>query len=82
LRGFHPHYDELMQKDDTTVAFYTDRDTGRWVEKAIAEARAQRVNIVIEGTMRNDDTVAVTMKSLRGMRATRSTPAPSPLLGV
>jgi hypothetical protein len=65
LRGFHPRYDELMQKDDTTAAFYTDRDTGRWVEKAIAEAKARHVNVVIEGTMRNGDTVAATMESLR-----------------
>jgi hypothetical protein len=65
LRGFHPQYDRLMEKDDTTAAFYTDRDTGRWVEKAIAEAKARRVNLVIEGTMRDADKVASTMKSLR-----------------
>jgi soluble cytochrome b562 len=66
LRGYHPRYAWLMGKDDTTAAFYTDRDTGRWVEKAIAEARVQRVNIVIEGTMRDGDKVAATMESLRG----------------
>lgn len=65
LRGFHPHYARLMADDDKTAAFYTDRDTGRWVEKAIAEARAQRINVVIEGTMRDGAKVAATMESLR-----------------
>lgn len=54
-----------MKADDKTAAFYTDRDTGRWVEKAIAEAKALLVNIVIEGTMRDGNKVAETMQSLR-----------------
>jgi hypothetical protein len=35
------------------------------VEKAIAEAKERRVNVVIEGTMRNADKVATTMLNLR-----------------
>ena len=65
LRGYHPQYARLMELDDKTAAFYTDRDTGQWVEKAIAEAKTQRVNIVIEGTMRDSNKVAETMQSLR-----------------
>jgi len=65
LRDYHPGYARLMLEDDSTAAFYTDRDSGRWVEKAIAHAKEQRVNLVIEGTMRNPDVVASTMKSLR-----------------
>lgn len=65
LRGYHPQYARLMEGDDKTAAFYTDRDTGKWVEKSIAEAKAQQVNIVIEGTMRDDNKVAETMQSLR-----------------
>ena len=65
LRAYHPHYARLMGLDDKTAAFYTDRDTGQWVEKAIAEAKAQRVNLVIEGTMRDGNKVAATMESLR-----------------
>lgn len=65
LRGYHPQYARLMEADDKTAAFYTDRDTGKWVEKSIAEAKAQRVNIVIEGTMRDGNKVAETMQSLR-----------------
>jgi len=65
LRDYHPKYATLMKADDKTAAFYTDRDTGSWVEKAIAQAKEQRVNLVIEGTMRNSDVVAETMQSLR-----------------
>jgi hypothetical protein len=49
-----------MEKDDKTAAFYTDRDAGQWVEKAIAYAKEQRVNVVIEGMMRDNNKVAKT----------------------
>src|SRR5262245_49981515 len=53
MRGYHPHYAPLTERDDKTAAFYTDRDTARCVEKAI------------EGTMRDSDKVAETLRSLR-----------------
>ena len=65
LRPFHPKFKQLMQQDDKTAAFYTDRDTGRWVEKAIDYAAKHRFNVVIEGTMRNPDAVAKTLSSFR-----------------
>lgn len=65
LRSYHPKYNALMRQNDKTAAFYTDRDSGRWVEKAIEEAKARRVNIVIEGTMRDGNKVAATMEALR-----------------
>jgi len=65
MRGFHPRYASLMEQDAKTAAFYTDRDTGRWVEKAIAHAKQHRLNIVIEGTMRDANKVVDTMQSLR-----------------
>lgn len=65
LRDYHPRYTELTARDDKTAAFYTDRDSGRWVEKAIQYAKEQRVNLVIEGTMRDGSKVAETMTSLR-----------------
>ena len=67
LRDFHPEFRKLLQFDDKTAAFYTDRDTGQWVEKAIAHAKELRTNIVIEGTMRDSDKVAQTMQSLRAV---------------
>jgi len=66
LRSYHPQYARLLARDDKTAAFYTDRDTGRWVEMAIDRAKANRLNIVIEGTMRDPSTVAKTMLNLRG----------------
>src|SRR4051812_2053149 len=33
MRGYHPRYARLMERDDKTAAYFTDRDTGRWVEK-------------------------------------------------
>jgi hypothetical protein len=50
LRDYHPHYYTLTKTDDKTAAFFTDRDTAPWVEKAIAEAKERRVNVAIEGT--------------------------------
>jgi len=65
LRDYHLAYSRLLAKDDKTAAFYTDRDTGHWVEKAIAYAKEQQVNLVIEGIMRSPEVVAATMQSLR-----------------
>ncbi|MDR0716697.1 MAG: zeta toxin family protein [Azoarcus sp.] len=65
LRGFHPMNRYLLKRDDKTAAFYTDLDSGRWVKKAIDEAKARRLNIIVEGTMRNSAIVAETVAKLR-----------------
>lgn len=65
LRTYHTAYADLMAQDDKTAAFYTDRDSGRWIEKAIQHAKDLKVNLVIEGTMRDGSKVAETMTSLR-----------------
>ncbi|MDR1709137.1 MAG: zeta toxin family protein [Candidatus Accumulibacter sp.] len=65
LRAYHPRYRALLENDDKTAAFHTDRDSGRWVEKALDEARRRRVNVVVEGTMRNGEVVARTAASFR-----------------
>ncbi len=67
LRGYHPHYDNLKKQDDKTAAFYTDRDTAKWIEKSIAYAKEQGINIVIETTGRNTSKVAKTMADLRNV---------------
>lgn len=66
LRSFHPGYEELQRRDDRTAAFYTDRDSGRWIEMAIADAARRRCNVVVEGTMRLPDKVAETLALFRG----------------
>lgn len=65
LRAYLPHYKTLQRADDKSAAFYTDRDSGRLVEKAIAEAAHRRVNVLVEGTMRNPETVAATLRQFR-----------------
>ncbi|MGK9086593.1 zeta toxin family protein [Brucella intermedia] len=40
LRVFHPQYRSLQEKDAENAARYTDLDSGRWVEKLIAEDAA------------------------------------------
>jgi len=65
LRAHLPHYKSLQRGDDKTAAFYTDRDSGRLVEMAIAEAALRRVNVLVEGTMRSPDVVAKTLRDFR-----------------
>ncbi|HTJ59460.1 MAG TPA: zeta toxin family protein [Devosiaceae bacterium] len=65
LREYHPANARLMREDDKIAAFYTGPDSGRWVEKAMAYAREQRFNVIIEGTMRDSNVVAATMKGFR-----------------
>lgn len=65
LRPYHPAYAKLLRQDDQTAATYTAVDAGLWVEKAIAYAKAERFNVIIEGTMRDPNVVAGTAKSLR-----------------
>lgn len=65
LRAYHPQYAALNRADDQTAAAYTDRDAGRWVEMAIADAAKQGVNVVVEGTMRRPEVVVATMKQFR-----------------
>jgi hypothetical protein len=66
LRAYHPSFSTLLKRDDKTAAFYTDRDSGLWVEKLIAHAKNERLNLVIEGTMRVPEKVAQTLTDLRG----------------
>lgn len=65
FRAFHPAYTRLQQTDPENAAFYTDRDSGRWVEKTIEHAKSLGVNMVIESTMRNPATFEKTSESLR-----------------
>src|SRR4051812_30024656 len=48
LRPYHPKHENLMEIDDNTAALFTQRDAGRWVEKAITYAKNTHCNIIIE----------------------------------
>lgn len=64
LRSFHPDYSRLQKTDPENAAQLTNHDSGRWVEKLIAEGIERRVNLVIESTMRNPDVFAATSQRL------------------
>lgn len=53
LRDYHPDYQLLPATNDSTASAATDRDSGRWVEMAIAHALKHRYSVVIEGAMRD-----------------------------
>ena len=55
LRGFHPNYKRLLEIDASRAAYYTDADSGRWVEQAIALTAQQGNCVIIEGTLRNPE---------------------------
>lgn len=65
LRQFHPKYHRLMLADDKLAAAYTDKDSGAWVEMALADARQRRVNVVVEGTFRRPEVVERTAADFR-----------------
>ncbi|MFT4287451.1 zeta toxin family protein [Nocardioides sp.] len=52
FRPHHPAYNRLLAEDDEAAAFYTDLDSGRWVEQAIAWAIEHRPHVILEGTFR------------------------------
>lgn len=62
LRGYHPKYSDLLNQNDKTAAFFTDRDTGLWIEKAIQFAVKKQTNTVVEGTMRDSQKVITTIQ--------------------
>lgn len=64
LRSFHPAYGRLQTEDPTNAARHTDRDSGRWVEKLINAVAAERVNMVIESTMRRPEVFRGTARGL------------------
>jgi predicted ABC-type ATPase len=60
-RSFHPLYNSLLVQDDTLAAYYTDIDSGRWVEQAIEYAAKLGKCVVLEGTLRNPQTTLDTV---------------------
>jgi predicted ABC-type ATPase len=65
FRSYHPDYQRLQMTDPLNAARYTDHDSGRWVEKTIRAAMEERVNLVIESTMRRAEVFEFTATTLR-----------------
>jgi len=53
FRSYHPNYFSIMKESDDLAAFFTDRDSGRWVERSIAYTIQIRPHVILEGTLRN-----------------------------
>lgn len=71
FRVYHPMYEKLLVQDDNDAAFYTDRDSAKWIEQSIDFVTNRQAHLVLEGTLRNPD-VTLTTASLcksRGYRA-------------
>ena len=55
FRPFHPHYKKLLEIDASKAAYYTDTDSGRWVEQAVDLTAQQGNCVVIEGTLHDPE---------------------------
>lgn len=52
FRPYHPAYRQLLRHDDERAAFFTDLDSGQWVEMAIADSLDRHPHVILEGTLR------------------------------
>ncbi|GAB05725.1 putative ABC-type ATPase [Gordonia amarae] len=62
FRPHHPAFHRLLTIDDEAAAFYTDLDSGRWVEQAIAWAVRMRPHVILEGTFRRPELTVETAR--------------------
>ncbi len=67
FRAYHPSYTILLRESDNLAAFYTDRDSGRWVEQAIEHSKKIGSHVILEGTLRSPD---LTINTASGYRET------------
>ena len=58
LRKYHPHLLKLMRENDRSAADLTHRDAAGWAVKLTNLAIKQHRNLVIDGTMRDPDSLA------------------------
>ena len=65
FRPYHPRYFSLMEKGDELAAFYTDRDSARWVERAIEYTARLKPHVILEGTLRDPQVTLDTAKRYR-----------------
>lgn len=64
-RDKHPHQKKLMETNDKIASQLTGPDCGLWVQKAVALAKENKFNILLDGTLRDSEAVAQSMTSLR-----------------
>lgn len=67
LRPFHPLYQSLIESDPLSMPDATAQASGAWVERAIHYAADKKVNVLIEGTFRDPDTVLATASLFKSL---------------
>ena len=65
LREYHPNYYCYLQKDDKSAADMTQKSVNYWVEELIRYCLHNKLNMIIEGTMRNKDVPIETILKLK-----------------
>lgn len=65
FRRFHPRNDEIKRQHGKDSAFYTDKDSARWIEQLIQETQKRKVNVILEGTMRRPEVTVKTAQAYR-----------------
>ena len=64
-KRYHPAYEELMAKDDKTMAIHTGLDGQRWMLRAYMYAREHRKNTLTQETVQNPPFLADMIKTYR-----------------
>lgn len=65
FRRFHPRNDEIKRQHGKDSAFYTDKDSARWIEQLIQETQKRKINVILEGTMRRPEVTVKTAEAYR-----------------
>jgi hypothetical protein len=66
-RVYHPAYRNILNQHHEQAAFYTDIDSGKWVELAIIASQQVHAHVVIEGTLRRYEITLQTAQSYRNV---------------
>lgn len=66
FRRFHPRNDQIKRQHGKDAAFYTDKDSARWIERLIQETQKRKINVILEGTMRRPE---ITLKTAEAYRS-------------
>jgi len=65
LRIEHTQYEQLQRENDREAATHVHPDASAWAEKLMDDAVAKRVNIVIDQSSKNSDSVLKKIEKLR-----------------
>jgi UDP-N-acetylglucosamine kinase len=64
LREYHPNYYMYLRRDDKNAADLTQSVVNYWIEKLINHCFDKKLNIIVEGTMRNQSVPLKTIEVL------------------